>query len=315
MGKYIFGVDIGGTTVKIGFFDPEGKLLSDWEIKTRTEDGGKNILPDIAKAVKDKISSENIAKEDVIGIGLTAPGPVLKDGTILGAVNLGWDVFNIKSELETLTGISVEAGNDANVAALGELWQGGGKGYSDIMMVTLGTGIGGGLILNGRIHVGANGAAAEIGHIPFFDPEDEPDICGCGQRGCFEEYASAKGVLRVAKRYLDSHPGEQCGLRDIPEFTAKDIFDQVKAGDKAACNIAEQIYRYLGRGMATISTITDVEAFVIGGGMSKAGEMLIDGIKKYYVVYAFPATRNADFRLATLGNLAGIYGAAKLIIG
>jgi glucokinase len=315
MGKYIFGVDIGGTTVKIGFFDPEGKLLSDWEIKTRTEDGGKNILPDIAKAVKDKISSENIAKEDVIGIGLTAPGPVLKDGTILGAVNLGWDVFNIKSELETLTGISVEAGNDANVAALGELWQGGGKGYSDIMMVTLGTGIGGGLILNGRIHVGANGAAAEIGHIPFFDPEYEPDICGCGKRGCFEEYASAKGVLRVAKRYLDSHPGEQCGLRDIPEFTAKDIFDQVKAGDKAACNIAEQIYRYLGRGMATISTITDVEAFVIGGGMSKAGEMLIDGIKKYYVVYAFPATRNADFRLATLGNLAGIYGAAKLIIG
>lgn len=315
MAKYVFGVDIGGTTVKIGLFSSEGELISDWEIKTRKENKGGNVLSDIAQSVSEKMAEENINKEDVLGIGLTAPGPILKDGTIKGAVNIGWGTFNIKKELEDLTGIRVEAGNDANVAALGELWKGGGMGYSDIMMVTFGTGLGGGLILDGKIHSGANGAAAEIGHIPFVEPEEEPDACGCGKRGCLEQYTCAKGAVHVAKRYLEQHPDEKCGLRDIPDFTAKDIFDLVKAGDETACVIAEKIYKNIGRGMAIISAVTDVEAFVFGGGMSKAGQMLIDGVKKYYVGYAFPACRNTDFRLATLGNRAGIYGAAKMIIG
>lgn len=315
MAKYVFGVDIGGTTVKIGLFSSEGELISDWEIKTRKENKGGNVLSDIAQSVSEKMAEENINKEDVLGIGLTAPGPILKDGTIKGAVNIGWGTFNIKKELEDLTGIRVEAGNDANVAALGELWKGGGMGYSDIMMVTFGTGLGGGLILDGKIHSGANGAAAEIGHIPFVEPEEEPDACGCGKRGCLEQYTCAKGAVHVAKRYLEQHPDEECGLREIPDFTAKDIFDLVKAGDKTAGVIAEQIYKNIGRGMAIISAVTDVEAFVFGGGMSKAGQMLIDGVKKYYVGYAFPACRDTDFRLATLGNRAGIYGAAKMIIG
>ena len=315
MSKYVFGVDIGGTTVKIGLFSADGELISDWEIKTRKENRGGNVLGDIAQSVSEKMAEENINKEDVLGIGLTAPGPVLKDGTIKGAVNIGWGTFNIKKELEALTGIRVEAGNDANVAALGELWKGGGMGYSDIMMVTFGTGLGGGLILDGKIHSGANGAAAEIGHIPFVEPEEEPDVCGCGKRGCLEQYTCATGAVHVAKRYLEQHPDEKCGLRDIPDFTAKDIFDLVKAGDETACVIAEKIYKNIGRGMAVISAVTDVEAFVFGGGMSKAGQMLIDGVKKYYVGYAFPACRNTDFRLATLGNRAGIYGAAKMIIG
>jgi glucokinase len=314
MGKYIFGVDIGGTTVKLGLFTAEGELLSDWEIKTRTENRGENILPDVAEAIALKMKEENISKDEVLGVGLTAPGPVLKDGTIKGAVNLGWGTFNLSKTLSDLTGLKVESGNDANVAALGELWKGGGMGYSDIMMVTFGTGLGGGLILNGRIHTGANGAAAEIGHIPFCEPEDEPDTCGCGKRGCLEQYTCANGAVHVAKRYLDEHPDEACGLRNIPNFTSKDIFDLVKAGDKTACKIAEKIYRNIGRGMAMISAVTDVEAFVFGGGMSKTGQMLIDGVRKYYVDYAFPACRNTDFKLATLGNKAGIYGAAKLII-
>ena len=314
MSNFIFGVDIGGTTVKLGLFTGEGELLSDWEIKTRTENNGANILPDITAAIFQKLESEHIAKEEVGGIGLTAPGPVLKDGTINGAVNIGWGRFNLSKALSDLTGFKVISGNDANVAALGELWKGGGMGYSDIMMVTFGTGLGGGLILNGKIHTGANGAAAEIGHIPFVEYEDEPDECGCGKRGCLEQYTCASGAVHVANRYLADHPEEKCGLRDIPDFTAKDIFDLAKAKDKTACKIAERIYHNIGRGMAMISAVTDIEAFVFGGGMSKAGQMLIDGVKRYYVKYAFPPTRNADFVLATLGNKAGIYGAAKLIV-
>lgn len=315
MGKYIFGVDIGGTTVKIGLFSSEGVLLSDWEIATRTENNGVNILPDIAESINEKIQFENITKEDVLGVGLTAPGPVLKNGLIKGAVNLGWGTFNLKETAESLTGLKVVAGNDANVAALGELWKGGGKGYSDLMMVTFGTGIGGGLILNGQIHYGVNGAAAEIGHIPMKDFNEEPDACGCGKHGCFEQYASANGVARTAKRYLESHPDIECGLRDLPKFTSREIFDLVKKGDAGAIAIAEEIYNCIGKGLAVISAVTDVEAFVIGGGMSKAGQILIDGIKKYYRIYAFHATADTDFRLATLGNQAGIYGAAKLVIG
>ncbi len=312
--KYIYGVDIGGTTVKIGLFTEEGTLIYDFEIKTRTENNGENILSDIAEAIFFKMWKEDADKNDIIGVGLTAPGPVLKDGTINGAVNLGWGTFNLSERFSEITGFKTVSGNDANVAALGEMWKGGGMGYSDIMMVTFGTGVGGGLILNGKIHTGAHGAAAEIGHIPFAEPEDEPETCGCGKRGCLEQYASANGAVRVAKRYLNEHPDEECGLRNIPEFTSKDIFDLVKAGDVTACKIAEEVYRIIGRAMAMISAVTDVEAFVFGGGMAKAGQILIDGAKKYYLKYAFPASRNTDFCLATLGNKAGIYGAAKLVI-
>ena len=315
MGKYIFGVDIGGTTVKIGFFTAEGILVDDWEIKTCKEDNGKNILSDIADSISGKIESCGANRDDVIGIGLDAPGPVLEDGTIKGAVNIGWGTFNLKEEMESLTGIAVKAANDANVAALGELWKGGGEGYSDICLVTIGTGLGGGLVLGGKIRAGANGAAAEIGHLPFVEPESEPDVCGCGKRGCLEQYTSATGMVRVAKRYLEAHPEKKCGLRDIPDFTTKEIFDLAKAHDETAVEITELIYKYLGRGLAIISAVADVEAFVIGGGVSKAGDVITEGVRKYYVGYAFPATRGADFKLAKLGNKAGIYGAAKLIIG
>lgn len=315
MEKYIFSADIGGMSVKLGLFNTNGDLQDNWAIETRTVDNGASILPDITQSIFDKMAERSIKREDVEGVGVIAPGPVLEDGTIRGAVNLGWGTFNLKEKLERLTVFRCEAANDANAAALGELWKGGGAGYSDIMMVTLGTGIGGGLIIDGKIRAGANGSAAEIGHIPLFEPEDEPDVCGCGKRGCLEQYASARGVLRTAKRYLNEHPDKPCALRDKEGFSSRDLFDLVKEGDKTACEIAEIIYRYLGRGTATIAAVCDVEAFVIGGGMSAAGQILIDGIQKYYVKYAFPATRDIAFRLATLGNKAGIYGAAKLLIG
>ena len=310
MDKRIFAADIGGTTVKLGMFTIEGELLDKWEIDTRKENNGGFILPDIADSIKAKMESENIAKEDVIGIGVGAPGPVDKNGVIYKAVNLGWGVLNIKEELEKLTGVTVMAGNDANVAALGEMWKGGGEGYSDLVVVTLGTGIGGGVIIDGRIVTGYKGAGGEIGHIHIND--DETEVCGCGNKGCFEQYASATGIARLANRKLGSS-NEDSVLRKC-EINAKTVFDAVKAGDKLAMEIAEEFGEYLGKGLANVADVTNPEVFVIGGGVSKAGQVIIDYGQKNFKKYVFHACRDAKFVLAKLGNDAGIYGAAKLAL-
>lgn len=310
MDKRIFAADIGGTTVKLGMFTVEGELLDKWEIDTRKENNGGFILPDIADSIKAKMESENISKEDVIGIGVGAPGPVDKNGVIYKAVNLGWGVLNIKEELEKLTGVTVMAGNDANVAALGEMWKGGGEGYSDLVVVTLGTGIGGGVIIDGRIVTGYKGAGGEIGHIHIND--DETEVCGCGNKGCFEQYASATGVARLANRKLKSCDDDSV-LR-TSEINAKTVFDAVKAGDKLAMEIAEEFGEYLGKGLANVADVTNPEVFVIGGGVSKAGQVIIDYGQKNFKKYVFHACRDAKFVLAKLGNDAGIYGAAKLAL-
>lgn len=310
MDKRIFAADIGGTTVKLGMFTIEGELLDKWEIDTRKENNGGFILPDIAASIKAKMESENIVKEDVIGIGVGAPGPVDKNGVIYKAVNLGWGVLNIKEELEKLTGVTVMAGNDANVAALGEMWKGGGEGYSDLVVVTLGTGIGGGVIIDGRIVTGYKGAGGEIGHIHIND--DETEVCGCGNKGCFEQYASATGIARLANRKLGSS-NEDSVLRKC-EINAKTVFDAVKAGDKLAMEIAEEFGEYLGKGLANVADVTNPEVFVIGGGVSKAGQVIIDYGQKNFKKYVFHACRDAKFVLAKLGNDAGIYGAAKLVV-
>ena len=195
MAKYCMGVDVGGTTVKIGLFEGEGSLIDNWEIVTRKDEGGSLILGDIAQSLKEKWEEKSIAKEDIIGIGLGIPGPITEDGTVLKCANLGWGVFNVAEEVSKLTGIkNVKVGNDANVAALGEVWKGGGKGYKDIIMITLGTGVGGGVILNGKILTGSKGAAGEIGHITV--NYEEEDTCGCGKKGCLEQFASATGIVK-----------------------------------------------------------------------------------------------------------------------
>ena len=314
MKKYAFGVDVGGTTVKLGLFTTAGDLLDEREIPTVTENGGRIILPDISKAIIAEISEKNIDKDDIEGIGIGLPGPVLEDGTVLSAANLGWGVFNVADKLTALTGLRVKAGNDANVAALGEMWKGGGAGCSDMVMVTLGTGVGGGVIIDGKIVAGRNGSAGEIGHITVADPEDEPESCGCGKHGCLEQYASASGAVRLTKRFLAKNTDTETILRDA-EITAKALFDAAAAGDAAALEITEEYYRILGKGLAGIAAVLDPEVFVIGGGVSKAGTMLTDGIVKYYRKYAFHAVRGARFALASLGNRAGMYGAVKLLIG
>jgi len=310
MGKVLFGVDVGGTTVKLGLFDAEGNVKDKWEIPTRTEDKGSHIIEDIAGSILVKMKQEDLVKDDVIGVGMGVPGPVKADGTVLKAANLGWGIFNPSTELSELLGVPVKTGNDANVAALGEMWKGGGQGYSDMVAVTLGTGVGGGVILGGRMISGSNGAGGEIGHIHLDDNEEEQ--CGCKNRGCLEQYASATGIVRLAKKKLAATSKETV-LRN-EEVSAKSIWDAVKAGDELAIEVAEMYGNYLGKGLAAIAAVVNPEIFVIGGGVSKAGRVVIDYMEPYYKKYVFHGATNAKFALAKLGNDAGIFGAAKLIL-
>ncbi len=312
MKTYAFGVDIGGTTIKMGLFTTTGELLDTWEIPTRTEHEGEAILPDIAAAVEAKLTEKNISKLDVEGIGMGVPGPIGPDGTVLKCVNLGWGIFNVEDRLGKLTDLKVKAGNDANVAALGEMWQGGGKGYQDIVMVTLGTGVGGGVIIGGKILAGINGAAGEIGHIPMYD--DDPECCGCGKRGCLEQYASANGIVRITNRYLTAHPDAETVLKSVEQITSKEIFDAAKNGDAVALEMVDQVGYLLGKAMACISIVVNPEAFVIGGGMAKAGDIILNAIRKYFRRFAFHASRETEFKLATLSNNAGIYGGVRMVL-
>lgn len=313
MKQYGFGVDIGGTTIKMGFFDLSGKLLDKWEIVTNKEDNGKSILSDVAHAVDNKLAQESIPKDEVQGIGIGVPGPVNSEGVVNGCVNLGWGVVDVAEELSSLTGLTVKAGNDANVAALGEMWQGGAKGSRDVIMVTLGTGVGGGIIVDGRMVAGNHGAGGEIGHITVNNDEIEP--CNCGQYGCLEQYASATGIVRMAKRKL-AKSAEETTLRNRKEeeLSAKLIFDEAKAGDGIAEELVEELGEILGGALSNIACVTDPEVIVIGGGVSKAGEILIDMIQKHFIETSFHACRNTRFALATLGNDAGIYGCMRLLL-
>ncbi|MBQ3583394.1 MAG: ROK family glucokinase [Lachnospiraceae bacterium] len=314
MDKVCFGIDVGGTTVKIGMFTTEAKLIDSMEIPTRKEDDGSHILPDICEAIDAKLVEKKITRENLIGVGIGIPGPITKDGTVLNCVNLGWGIFNVEEKLsQMLGGVMVKAGNDANVAALGETWQGGGRGFEDLILVTLGTGVGGGVIIGGEIVTGSNGAAGEIGHIPAVFGEDA-EVCGCGKKGCLETVGSATGIVREMKKIL-ARSSEDSVLRNAEEFTCKDVFDAAKEGDKLAVEVVDKLAFYLGNAIAGIAAVTNPQVIVIGGGVSKAGKYLLDKIEDNFMQNAFHATKNAKFALATLGNDAGMYGAAALIIG
>ena len=309
--EYVFGVDVGGTTVKFGLFDQEGLLLEKWEIKTRTQDNGNNIIPDIASSIKDKISEKNIDLSQVIGLGVDVPGPVINETIALEGVNIGWGTVNVAEELFELLGLKVVVGNDANVAALGEMWQGGGAGYDSICMVTLGTGVGGGIIVDGKIVTGSHGVAGEIGHITV-NPE-EKIICNCGKPGCLEQYTSATGITRLANELLESS-NEPSSLRDYKQITSKAIFDCAKEGDKLAISLVEEFGAYLGLALSFVAQIIDPQAFVIGGGVSKAGDIIIDVIKQNFNKNVMKSINKTEFKLAELGNDAGIYGCAKMVL-
>lgn len=309
--KYGFGIDLGGTTVKIAYFDQTGTMLDKWEIPTVTAEGGSRILPDIAASVREYLDSHSIAKESILGLGIGVPGPVNAKGVVNKCVNLGWGVFNIAESLSQLTGFPVKAGNDANVAALGEFWKGGGKDYDSMVLVTLGTGVGGGIVIEGQLLHGAHGAGAEIGHMVL--NRDETDVCGCGKRGCVEQYCSASGIVRMAKKELEASE-EESSLRSLDRMTCKDIFDAGKDGDKLALAVLDQYYAYMGEFLGDVCSTVDPEVVVLGGGVSKAGNMLLEGIKPYFQKYVFHAASAVRFALASLGNDAGAYGAFKLAL-
>ena len=314
MSKFYYGIDIGGTTVKIGLFDEEGSMLEKWEIDTRKEDSGSHILPDIAESIDKKNKEKGIEMSSVAGIGMGVPGPVTEDGRVLKCVNLGWDILAVADEVRKLTGVdNVKVGNDANVAALGEQWKGGGRGFDSIVMVTLGTGVGGGIVINGKILTGSNGAGGEIGHLTVNPSETRK--CGCGKKGCLEQYSSATGITRMSAELLEESD-EPSSLRDydVP-ITGLQLFKAYKENDKLACEIVEKCSSYLGLGLSHVASVVDPQAFVIGGGVSKNGQIVADVIKEQYEKnVGLLALKGKEFRLAELGNDAGMYGAVKMVI-
>lgn len=330
MEKYAFGVDVGGTTIKIGYFDTEGTMISRWEIPTNTQNNGSEILKDIANEIEKKIQQEQISKEDVRGIGIGVPGPVKSNGVVNRCINLGWGEKNVEEELHSLTNLYVKAGNDANVAALGEMWQGGAKGCKDVIMVTLGTGVGGGVIIDGKLVYGYAGAGGEIGHMAVC--EEETEQCNCGKCGCLEQYVSATGIVRLAKRAMQggkkpedilpdganggraTDPSYETSLKKFENLTAKDVYDEAKGQDPLAIAVTELAGQILGKAIANTACVVNPEVIVIGGGVSKAGEFLLEPLKRYYSQYAFHACKDVKFALATLGNDAGMYGCVKLLL-
>lgn len=309
--QYGFGVDLGGTTCKLGLFLSDGTLLEKWEIPTDTHNSGARILSDIAAAVEMKLTEHGIEKAAVLGIGIGVPGAVNQNGVVNRCVNLGWGVVNVKETLASLTGLPVHVANDASIAALGEAWKGSGTGMSGMLLITLGTGIGGGIVLNGRLWNGYNGAAGEFGHMMVNPAETE--LCSCGKRGCLEQYASATGLVRCMRLQLqtDDRPSR---LRGKETFTAKDVIDAAKDGDALALTVAQSSFELLGIAAANLCNALNPEAVILGGGVSKAGEVLLDWMRPGFESAVFAPCRETRLLLASLGNDAGIYGGVRLLL-
>ena len=312
MKEYAFGIDLGGTTAKIGLFTTAGALLEKWEVPTDTSNAGEHILENLAAAIMGKMQEKAIPAEQVEGVGIGVPGPVDASGMVNRCVNLNWGVFNLHDALGILTGLRVRAGNDANCAALGEFWKGGGSGCRSAIFVTLGTGIGGGVIVDGRLLTGAHGVGGELGHIEISAPDKAP--CTCGKRGCVEQYASANGIVRVTKKRLAESTEPSC-LRGMADFACKDVFDAARSGDALAAREVDEMTDTLGMALASIASTTDPEMFMVGGGVARAGDVLFNPLREHFKTYAFSSCRETPIVAATLGNDAGIYGAVRLIVG
>ncbi len=312
MEQFCFGIDVGGTTIKIGLFHTDETLMKKWEIRTNKEDNGAHILQDISDAMKAEMEARGILPEQIRGVGIGLPGPVLPNGVVNHCVNLGWGMVPVETELsELFYNRPVKAGNDGNVAALGEAWFGSGKGYDDMVMLTLGTGLGGGVILGRRIVTGSHGAAAEVGHMPLYPKATKP--CNCGKTGCLEQIASATGIVNHTRELLETTEIPS-SLRGKENISAKAILDACQAADPLAEQVVEDFTDALGRGMAVIASVCDPQIFVIGGGVSKTGSWLMERLKKSYDKYVFFASRDALVVPASLGNDGGMFGAAALIL-
>ncbi|WP_026565129.1 ROK family glucokinase [Bacillus sp. UNC41MFS5] len=314
--KWLVGVDLGGTTIKMAFISLHGEIIYSWEIDTDKRERGQFIPIAIARSIDQKLEELNQTKNRLIGIGIGAPGPVNEDdGSIEVAVNLGWENFPLKDILERETSLPVVVENDANIAAIGEMWKGAGKGATNLIFVTLGTGVGGGIIVNGEIVHGANGAGGEIGHITSV-PKDG-SACNCGKSGCLETVASARGIVHLAQKEL-SVTDCTSKLRDFYEenqtLTAKKVFDAANEGDEISKKIIQQVVYNLGLALANLANALNPEKIVLGGGVSKAGGALLGPLKQEFISFAFPrVAQGVEIVTATLGNNAGVIGGAWLI--
>ncbi|MCI6006517.1 MAG: ROK family protein [Blautia sp.] len=304
------GIDIGGTSVKLGMFDEEGTLLEKWSIPTNRNQNGAEIIPDIAASVSRKLNQLEVNPAHLTGIGVGVPGQVSEDGMVLLAENLGWKNVPLMRELSERTGLPVCAENDANLAALGESWKGSAGHCHSMMFVTLGTGIGCGIVVKGQILTGVHGAAGEIGHMHAED--HMPEQCVCGKYGCLEQLASATGLRWMGERALER--STKPSLLREGEVSAKTIFEAAGKGDVLAVRVAEQFGKYLGKALADCTCVLNPEVIVIGGGVAKGGQIVLDYIEKYYRQYAYQPFGETKLKLASLGNDAGIYGAARLAI-
>ncbi|SCC60421.1 glucokinase [Priestia flexa] len=314
--KWLVGVDLGGTTIKMAFVNQYGEVIHKWEIPTDISEQGRKIPTDIAKAIDKEVVNLGESKSKLMGIGIGAPGPVnFANGSIEVAVNLGWEKFPIKDILEVETSLPVVVDNDANIAAIGEMWKGAGDGAKDLLCVTLGTGVGGGVIANGEIVQGVNGAAGEIGHITSVPEGGAP--CNCGKTGCLETIASATGVVRLAMEAVvntDKSSTLRTLLDEHDQITAKDVFDAARANDELAGEVVDKVAFHLGLALANSANALNPEKIVLGGGVSRAGDVLLDPVKSYFKKFAFPrVAEGAELAIATLGNDAGIIGGAWLV--
>ncbi|MEJ6348608.1 ROK family glucokinase [Holzapfeliella sp. He02] len=317
MDKKLIGVDLGGTTIKFAILTKNGEIQQRWAEDTNILDDGSHIIPDIIKSINHHLNLYHMKPEQFAGIGMGSPGSVnQKDGSVVGAYNLNWrkPVFP-KRDIEEGTGIPVFIDNDANVAALGEKWKGAGDNASNVAFATLGTGVGGGIIVNDQIAHGAAGAAGEIGHIIV---ERHGYKCTCGNNGCLETVASATGIVRVARDLAEEYAGNSSLKRLLDageEISAKIVFDLAKKDDPLAVRVINRICDYLGYALANISNTLNPDFVVIGGGVSAAGDLLLNKTTEAFEESAFPSVRNSTkLRLASLGNEAGVIGAASLIV-
>ena len=318
MSKKIIGIDLGGTSVKFAILTQEGEVQEKWSIKTNILDEGSHIVDDMIESINHRLRLLGLGAEDFIGIGMGSPGVVDREkGTVIGAYNLNWKTLQpVKEKIEKATGISFFIDNDANVAALGERWKGAGENQPDVVFMTLGTGVGGGIVAEGKLLHGVAGAAGELGHITV--DFDQPILCTCGKKGCLETVASATGIVNLTRRYADEYAGD-AELKQLidngEDVNAKIVFDLAKAGDELALIVYRNFARYLGIACANIGSILNPSTIVIGGGVSAAGEFLLDGVRKFYEENSFPQVHTSTkLALATLGNDAGVIGAASLVL-
>lgn len=313
MREYGYGVDIGGTFTKFGRMDRQGNLLEKWSLPTDTSDGGRHLIASVGGSLRENLRKNGLSSEDLFGVGLGVPAPVDRDGWVVGGENTGWGHRRVDAagELSDLLGVPVRAVNDGNAAALGEMWRGAGRGCPNLVMLTVGTALGGGVIVNGTIVTGCHGAGGEIGSMmmrPY-----EPEIAVDGKGGCLEQYVSATGLVRSAGKCLAAD-GRPSVLRAAAQLDAKAILDAAAGGDAIASEVLTDFADLLGQACACVSSVIDPELYLIGGGVSSAGELLLEPVRRAFHRYAYFVFGDTRFAIAALGNDAGIYGSCRLVL-